>query len=301
MPNDQAAFDFEKFKVGVRYIGEEEGPAYETKIEAPGFEPAFGGVVLKRLPLFSSAARAAVSQFRRLLAEGVKAFLDDFRKNSGVISFKEIQDMRLVFLSWHDMASAIGDEALAAAEEELKAEEARESTEVYGKEQEEQKEEAWEPDYTYDLGSVVMTVRVMGMVGIFPLWGVTASIPGTDLHASTILGVSSPLPSHAAQSMVENLRSVHTLGIDRYLEEYPSLMKKTAHAEKRVGTEMLHAVASALGIAGIDMADQRIQKEVERERAAFLEQATAQEEASIAAMEAEIAERKKAKAQRKAT
>lgn len=284
MPENEASFEFPTFKVQIRHVGGQDSPAYETRIQAPGFDPADSGVLLKNLPLYPSAARMAVLQFRILLGQGVKAFLDDYRKNSGVISLKEIQEKRLLFLSWHDMASAIGDEALATADAELKAQERVESLETYGEEQTE--EELPEPDRVYDLGTVIMSVRVMGQIGIFPMWGVTATVPGSDLHANSVIGIQSPLAAHAVAEMVYNLTSMLNLGVDRYLAEEPRAQLSPITDEKRVGSEMVYAVASQIGSEGLNIALERAQEFVEEERGAF-------EEEALVEIEKEIAKRRK--------
>lgn len=282
MPENEAQFDFEKFKVKIRYIGDQDGPAYETSIEAPGFEPVNSGVILKRLPLFSSAARAAVSQFRTLLSVGVKTFLDDYRQNTRISSLKEIQDMRLMLLSWHDTASAIGDQALASAEAELKAEEAKESAETYGKEQAEEKEEQVEYDKHYDLGPVVISLHYSGVLEIFPLWGVTATIPGTDMQAHTYIGMESVIAAHAAQAMIQNLKSVLTLGVERYFIENELANRTPITESKQRATETLYAVAHEIGMDGLAVAEQKIEELIEQERVLLEDAAIAQEEAGIA-------------------
>lgn len=289
MAQDEATFDFPAFKVHVRYIGEQNGPAYETMIEAPGFEPATSGVVLRKLPLLSSAARAAISEFRKLLAEGVQSFVDAFRQNSGVVSFKAVQNVRLVFLSWNDLASAIGDQALAAAQEQLKAQEPVEYKETYGREPEPESEGGLIPaDATYDLGTVIMEVRVMGLVEGVPIWGVTASAPGSDIHANTILGMGSPLALHAAQGMIENLSTVLRLGVDRYFAEGPRAKRTPITPEKRAATETLYAVASQIGAEGLAEADQRATQMIQ-------ELIDTLEGQALADMEARIAEYRKRK------
>jgi hypothetical protein len=285
MPQDEASFEFPKFKVSARFVGDENGPAYQTAIDSPGFETANSGVVLNRLPLFSSAARAAISQFRTLLAEGVKAFVDDYRQNSGVISLKALQDMRLTFLSWHDMASAIGDEALAAADAELSAEESRESQAVYGKEQKENK--LVEYHKTYDLGTVVISVLDSGArMNTFPVWGVTATLPGTDMQAHTYIGVQSPFPAHAALGMINNLQNVLTKGVERYFAEVPETTVLTPVTEtKQLATEALYALAHEIGVDGLAVAEQKALEIAEQEKR-FLE------DEALAYMEAEVAAKK---------
>ena len=290
MAQEEASFDLGTFQVQVRYVGDRGGPAYATKIIIPGLDPVESGVLLERLPLFSSAALAAVSQLRGLLQDGVQSFLDDYRQQTGSVSFKKMQEMRLLFLAWHDVARKITDEGLAAAEENLEAQELVESKATYGKEQE-PKQEAPTADVQFDLGSIVLNVIVMGLIEGLPIWGVTAFVPGTDLYANTIIGVQSPLAIHAGQGMIENLQNVLTLGIDRYLSEVPQAKRAPVTPEKRHGTEMLYAVASTVGAQGLAIADQKL-KDMLEETAENLESMESQ---AISDMEQKIAEYRKRK------
>jgi len=258
---DQATFDFPTFKVHVRFVGQEnEEPTYETAIEAPGHEPMQGGTILNGPPLLTSAAGAAVSEMRRLLREGVKTFFEEYKASRRGISFKELQDVRLMFLSWYDLAAGIGDAALQAAQDELKARRPAEYRETYGREMEEEPEDELPPaDAQYDLGNLMLDVRVMGLVEGLPLWGVTATVPGTDLNANSIIGVDSPLAIHAAQGMLENLKNVLRLGVDRYFAEEPRARRRPVTPEKRAATEMLYVVANTVGADGLVAAEARLE------------------------------------------
>ncbi len=282
MAQDQATFEFPKFKITVQYVGEEnEEPAYETHIEAPGHEPMHGGTILHGPPLLSSAAKAAINEMRRLLRDGVKVFLEDYRANTRNVSFKELQNIRLLFLSWFDLATAIGEDSFKAAYNELKAMEPDEYRQTYGREFE-PKEEIAVADAHYDLGALTLDVAVMGVVEGLPIWGVTARAVGTDLYANTIIGVSSPLALDAARGQVDNLMKVLKLGVEGYLAEEAKAKRKPIAPDKRTGTEMLYAVASFVGPDRLEVAGLRL-NEMRREHIESLEdQATADMEQQIA-------------------
>lgn len=290
MAQDEASYQFPEFLVRVKFVGDEVNAAYQTAIEVPGFEPAYGGVILKGDPVFAAAADEAVIQFQQLLVGGIQPFLEDFRQTPEGRSFKAVQNMRLVLLTWLDMAQKIGAPALQAAEAYLKAQEAVEYRATYGKEQKAQKASDLEipVDVQYDLGSVVMDMRVMGIIEGFPLWHITALVPETDLHASSLIGAESPFALPIAQLMVDNLEAVLRQGVERYLKEDPRATRTPVNPEKRKATEDLYAVASYIGPEGVARADQVV-KDMIQEKLDTLEGEALQ------AMEATIAEYRKRK------
>lgn len=288
MAHDTAGFDFGTFHVHVKYFGEQGGYAYGTRIVVPGHDPIESGVLLPHYPIASSAAAGAIDQLRELLRVGVPAYLEDWRKEKGTISFKEVQDMRLTLLSWKDAAIAIGgDPALAAAAEQLEAQELTERKTTYKEQQKPQGREI-PVDVQYDLGSVLMDMRVMGIIEGYPLWHITAIVPGTDLQASSLIGAISPFALPVAGLMVDNLEAVLRQGVERYLQEDPRATRTPVTPEKRSSTEALYAVASHLGPEGVAHADQVV-KDLIQEKLDTLEGE------ALEAMEATIAEYRKRK------
>jgi len=288
MAHNTASFDFGTFQVHVKYIGQQGGYAYATRIEVPGYDPIDSGVLLPSFPIFSSAAAGAIDQLRELLQVGVPAYLDDWRQARGTISFKEVQDMRLTFLSWKDAAAALGgDQALANAIKQLEAQEFAEKQANYPKQARPTPGEI-PVDVQYDLGSVLMDMRVMGIVEGFPMWHITAIPPGTDLQASSVIVATSPFSLPISQLMVDNLEAVLRQGVERYLREDPRATRTPVTPEKRSATENLYAVASYLGPEGIAHADQAV-KDLIQEKLDTLEGQ------ALEAMEATIAEYRKRK------
>lgn len=291
MAHNTASFDFGTFHVHVKYVGEKGGYGYATRIVVPGFEPIDSGVLLPNFPIFSSAAAGAIDQLRELLKVGVPQYLEDWRKDAGLISFKEVQNMRLVFLSWKDAAIALGgDPALAAAMKQLEAEEMAERETIPGGKRQPKRPIPGEipVDVQYDLESVVMDMRVMGIIEGLPLWHITALVPGTDLHASSLIAAVSPFSLPIAQLMVDNLEAVLRQGVERYLKEDPRATRTPVTQEKRSATESLYAVASHIGPEGIAHADQVV-KDLIQEKLDTLEGQ------ALEAMEATISEYRKRK------
>lgn len=287
MAHNTASFGFGTFQVHVKYVGQQGGFAYATRIEVPGHEPIDSGVLLPHFPIFSSAAAGAIDQLRELLKVGVPAYLEDWRKERRTISFKEVQDMRLTLLSWKDAAIAVGgDPALEAAIEQLEAHELEERK-AYPKPQRPIPGEI-PVDVQYDLGSVLMDMRVMGLVEGFPIWHITAIPHGTDLHASSVIAAESPFSLPIAQLMVDNLEAVLRQGVERYLKEDPRATRTSVTPEKRRATEDLYAVASRIGPEGLAHADQVV-KDLIQEKLDTLEGE------ALEAMEATIAEYRKRK------
>lgn len=287
MAQDEA-FDFGTFKVHVRYLGERGGYGYATRIEVPGYDPIESGVLLRDYPNASSAAAGAIDQLRGLLEVGVPAYLETWRKERGTLSFKEVQQMRLTFLSWQDAANAIGgDPTLEAAISQLEAQELADVKAASGGKRRPSQREV-PVDVQYDLGSVVMDMRVMGIIEGLPLWHITAMVPGTDLQASSLIGAVSPFALPIAQLMVDNLEAVLRQGVERYLKEDPRATRTPVTPEKRSATEALYAVASRMGPEGIAHADQVV-KDMIQEKLDTLEGE------ALDAMEATIAEYRKRK------
>jgi hypothetical protein len=283
MAHNTASFDFVTFKVHVKYVGQQGGYAYVTRIEIPGYDPIDSGVFLLKYKVFSSAAAGAIDQLRGILQQGVPAFLEDWRKQKGTISFKEVQNMRLTFLSWKDAAISVGGEpALAAAVEQLEGQELAERKAAYGGKRRPIPGEI-PVDVQYDLGSVVMDMRVMGLIEGFPLWYITAKVPGTNLYANTVIGAESPFSLPFAQLMVDNLEAVLRQGVEGYLRDDPRATRTPVTPDKRSSTEALYAVASHIGPEGIALADQNV-------KALIQEKLDTLEGEALEAMEATIAE-----------
>jgi hypothetical protein len=288
MAHDTASFDFGTFKVHVKYLGQQGGYGYATRIEVPGYDPIDDAVLLPHFPIFSSAAAGAIDQLREVLALGVPAYLEKWRRERGTISFKEVQEHRLTFLSWKDAAMAIGgDQPLAAAVKQLEAQEFAERKANYPKQQRPTPGEI-PVDVQYDLGSVLMDMRVLGIIEGLPMWHITAIVPGTDLQASSIIVAPSPFSLPIAQGIVDNLEAVLRQGVERYLQEDPRATRTPVTPEKRHATESLYAVASHLGPEGVAHADQVV-KDMIQEKLDTLEGE------ALAAMEATIAEYRKRK------
>lgn len=281
MAHNTASFGFGTFQVHVKYVGQQGGFAYATRIEVPGYDPIDDAVLLA-LPIFSSAAAGAIDQLRELLAAGVPAYLEKWRQDRRTISFKEVQNMRLTFLSWNDAAVSIGDEALIAAIKQLEAQEHAERKANYPKQQRPIPGEI-PVDVQYDLGSILMDMRVLGIVEGFPMWHITAIVPGTDLQASSMIVATSPFSLPITQLMVDNLEAVLKQGVERYLQEDPRATRTPVTPEKRSATEDLYAVASNIGPEGIAHADQAV-KDLIQEKLDTLEGQ------ALEAMEATIAE-----------
>ncbi len=267
-------FDFGPLQIHSSLQGEvEDQPVFKVTVTSPG-----GSVELDsgtELPLPAEAALFILQEMRKVLRMGPQrhAQLVVMRERLRPEQAREKQEASAKL---HAVARAVpgGDAALGAAETALKA--AIESEKAEFEAESEEAADAVEETRTvaFDLGPVRMAVEWAGAMPDpeegMAVFRITAEAPGAPPHAASV-ATNAPLFSGAARWLLGEMRKILALGTGRYAAEEMTGVEFRTPEESAAYAASLHALASAVGPAGLDHAS------AELERAAVQERADAEE------------------------
>lgn len=286
------AFDFGPLRIEAALQGEQEGqPVFKITASAPGASVDFD--VGTKVPLPSEAVLHIVEDMRKVLKMGAArhAQLKAMRERRLPA---EAAEVRAASERLFAVARAVpgGDAALAAAEEAVRRalDEERERFERDAEEVEDAVERS--RAVGFDLGPLRVAVEwVSGAVveeTPLALFSVTAAAPGVADYRTHIM-TNAPLFSMAVEWLLGEMRSVLSLGPERYAAQAGRPEEERSPEEKARDAAALYDLARAVGLAGLDHAAAELARASAQERADAEELELKRLEEERAEIEAELA------------
>lgn len=280
-------FDFGPLRIQVTLEGEEdEKPVFKVDVSVEGQTYELG--VRTTPPLPAQAALYIVSEMRKAARMGAKRYVDLVVMRERLTP-ERAKARREEASALASIARAVpgGEVSLAAVEEALKAELEKEKLEFETGAQKTAEAVDEGKTVAFNLGSVGMVVELIGMVanpegeGELAFFRVTAQVPGGPPHQAQVM-TNAPLYSSAAGWLLREMRKILEVGQDRYAQEQIGPVWKTIDDATKYASEF-YAIASAVGLAGLDHAARELEKAAAQERADA-------EEAELQRLEAELEE-----------
>ncbi len=272
-------FDFGAFQIRAVLKGLiDDQPASQVFVMTPAGQ-ADAGMFATTVPLPSDAALYVVQLLRRVLSMGPQRYLQ-FTMMREQRKPEEMRAKHQEALRLHAIARGIpgGDAALAQAEAQLQQELEAEKARMVEDAKEVAEKVEKERTIAFDLGPVRMIVKWAGVVpglrGELAAFHIQTEVPGLAPVVSAV-ATDTPMFADAAQWVFDEMKKVMEGGPEAYVERERERFK----ALEKTGIEAatledalayargLHAVASALGPAGVVHAEQVLAQAAAQEMA----------------------------------